>query len=34
MLKINAKGYSLEILYEKLPEILKGYVELIYDLNN
>jgi L-ascorbate metabolism protein UlaG (beta-lactamase superfamily) len=34
MLKINAKGYSLEPLYEKVPEILKGYVELAYDLNN
>jgi L-ascorbate metabolism protein UlaG (beta-lactamase superfamily) len=27
-------GYSLEPLYEKVPEVLKGYVELIYDLNN
>ncbi|SHJ71402.1 MBL fold metallo-hydrolase [Aquimarina spongiae] len=34
MLKSNAKGYSLETLYEKVPEILKGYVELVYDLNN
>lgn len=34
MLKGNAKGYSLETLYEKVPEILKGYVELVYDLNN
>ncbi|SFF10364.1 L-ascorbate metabolism protein UlaG, beta-lactamase superfamily [Chitinophaga sp. CF118] len=34
MLKTNAKGYSLEVLYDKVPEILKGYVELIYDLNN
>ena len=34
MLKTNAKGYSLEPLYEKVPDILKGYVELIYDLNN
>lgn len=34
MLKSNAKGYSLESLYEKVPEILKGYVELVYDLNN
>lgn len=34
MLKSNAKGYSLEVLYEKVPEILKGYVELVYDLNN
>ncbi|MFZ6011898.1 MAG: MBL fold metallo-hydrolase [Bacteroidota bacterium] len=30
----KAEGYSLEPLYEKVPEILKGYVELVYDLNN
>ena len=34
MLKTHAKGYSLEPLYEKVPDILKGYVELVYDLNN
>lgn len=34
ILKAHAKGYSLEPLYSKVPEILKGYVELIYDLNN
>lgn len=34
MLKNNATGYSLAPLYEKVPEILKGYVELVYDLNN
>jgi L-ascorbate metabolism protein UlaG (beta-lactamase superfamily) len=34
MLKANAKGFSLEPLYAKVPEILKGYVELVYDLNN
>jgi L-ascorbate metabolism protein UlaG (beta-lactamase superfamily) len=34
MLKANAKGFSLEALYEKVPDILKGYVELVYDLNN
>jgi L-ascorbate metabolism protein UlaG (beta-lactamase superfamily) len=34
MLKVNAKGYSLEALYDKVPDILKGYVELVYDLNN
>jgi L-ascorbate metabolism protein UlaG (beta-lactamase superfamily) len=34
MLKTNAKGFSLEALYEKVPDILKGYVELVYDLNN
>ena len=34
MLKSHAKGYSMEDLYEKVPEILRGYVELTYDLNN
>lgn len=34
MLKENATGFSLEPLYEKVPDILKGYVELVYDLNN
>ncbi len=34
MLKDNANGYSLDPLYEKVPDILKGYVELTYDLNN
>lgn len=34
MLKSNAKGYALETLYAKVPELLKGYVELVYDLNN
>ncbi|MCD0472721.1 MBL fold metallo-hydrolase [Flavobacterium sp. JAS] len=33
MLNKEAKGQSLESLYENVPEILKGYVELIYDLN-
>lgn len=30
----EAKGYTLEPLYEHVPEQLKGYVELVYDLNN
>ncbi len=30
----DACGFSLEPLYEKVPAQLKGYVELIYDLNN
>ncbi|HEY0066291.1 MAG TPA: MBL fold metallo-hydrolase [Flavisolibacter sp.] len=34
ILKSHPKGYSLEGLYDKVPEILKGYVELVYDLNN
>ena len=34
MLRNEATGYSLEPLYERIPEPLKGYVELVYDLNN
>lgn len=34
LLKNKAKGFSLEPLYEEIPEILRGYVELLYDLNN
>ena len=30
----EAKGYSLEGLYEKIPENLRGYTELTYDINN
>jgi L-ascorbate metabolism protein UlaG (beta-lactamase superfamily) len=34
MLRANAKGFSLEPLYPKVPEMLRGYVELVYDLNS
>ena len=34
MLREGAKGHSLQSLYPKVPEILRGYVELAYDLNN
>jgi L-ascorbate metabolism protein UlaG (beta-lactamase superfamily) len=34
LLKSHPKGYALEGLYAQVPDILKGYVELIYDLNN
>lgn len=34
MLAAEAKGFGLETLYPKVPEILKGYVELFYDRNN
>ena len=34
LLRANAKGYSLHPLYERVPEGLKGYVELAYDLKN
>lgn len=30
----ESQGYSLEPLYKRVPDILKGYVELVYDLNN
>lgn len=30
----EAGGYSLDSAYQEVPEILKGYVELVYDLNN
>lgn len=34
LLLSEAKGYSLNELYLKIPDILKGMVELYYDLNN
>jgi len=34
MLATEAKGNSLRPLYDKVPELLKGFVELGYDLNN
>jgi len=34
LLRYEAKGFSLEPLYPKVPENLKGYVELVYDLNH
>src|SRR2546423_2941587 len=34
MLANEADGSSLEPLYERVPDILRGYVELVYDLNN
>jgi L-ascorbate metabolism protein UlaG (beta-lactamase superfamily) len=34
LLMTEANGYSLEALYQRVPELLKGYVELVYDLNN
>jgi L-ascorbate metabolism protein UlaG (beta-lactamase superfamily) len=30
----EATGLSLESLYQKVPDPLRGYVELVYDLNN
>jgi L-ascorbate metabolism protein UlaG (beta-lactamase superfamily) len=34
ILQNEADGHSLEPLYLKVPEVLKGYVELVYDLHN
>ncbi len=34
VLSNEAEGYSLEPLYKKIPDALRGYVELVYDLNN
>jgi L-ascorbate metabolism protein UlaG (beta-lactamase superfamily) len=34
LLSNEAKGLSLEPLYQKVPGALKGYVELVYDLND
>lgn len=34
LLKSHPSGYALEGLYDKIPDLLKGYVELIYDVNN
>jgi L-ascorbate metabolism protein UlaG (beta-lactamase superfamily) len=34
MLVSEATGYSMEALYSKIPDPLKGYVELVYDLHD
>ncbi|MHA4842633.1 MBL fold metallo-hydrolase [Flavitalea antarctica] len=34
LLATEAKGFGLEAVYEKVPDILKGYVELYYDRQN
>ncbi|MGC2527904.1 MAG: MBL fold metallo-hydrolase, partial [Candidatus Acidiferrum sp.] len=34
MVQSRATGESLHSLYAQVPEVLKGYVELVYDLNN
>jgi L-ascorbate metabolism protein UlaG (beta-lactamase superfamily) len=34
MLRETARGYGLGPLYSMVPDILRGYVELVYDLNN
>ena len=34
MLSAEADGTTLEPFYPRVPEVLRGYVELVYDLNN
>ena len=34
LLQTEAKGYSLHTLYARVPDLLKGLVELTYDLND
>jgi L-ascorbate metabolism protein UlaG (beta-lactamase superfamily) len=34
MLRDHARGFSLEELYPRVPDILRGYVELFYELDN
>jgi L-ascorbate metabolism protein UlaG (beta-lactamase superfamily) len=34
LLRSSAKGYDMHPLYSKVPAGLRGYVELVYDLNN
>lgn len=34
LLEESADGHSLEPLYSRVPELLRGYVELVYDLNH
>lgn len=34
MLKTSARGFAMDQLYPQVPDILRGYVELVYDLNN
>jgi L-ascorbate metabolism protein UlaG (beta-lactamase superfamily) len=34
ILRTQAKGFSLQPLYQMVPDTLKGYVELVYDLNH
>lgn len=34
MVRTNAKGFSVAPLYEKVPPLLRGYVEIVYDLSH
>jgi L-ascorbate metabolism protein UlaG (beta-lactamase superfamily) len=33
-LRMGARGFSLQSLYDRIPQPLRGYVELVYDLSN
>lgn len=34
LLSEEAKGYGMELIYAKVPDLLKGYIELYYDRHN
>lgn len=34
LLATEATGFTLDALYARVPEVLRGYVELVYDLHN
>ena len=34
LLANECKGFSMDEIYPRVPEMLQGYVELVYDLNN
>jgi L-ascorbate metabolism protein UlaG (beta-lactamase superfamily) len=34
LLRDHARGFSLQPLYSTIPDVLRGYVELVYDLDN
>lgn len=34
LLRDEARGYALDDVYKRVPELLQGYVELFYDLDN
>src|SRR5262245_4953039 len=34
LLTAEAHGFSMEAHYQKVPDVLKGYVELVYNLND
>lgn len=34
MLQTDARGLAMDEFYKKIPDVLRGYIELYYDLNN